>query len=463
MATGHNLVVGLKKNANTWGTGLAVLAGAGDGIEVDSESLAIDAQLIENVGLFGQGTQRPSKLGEKLLAGDLPCPLYYVGLETAVALAMGATGGAPSQLGGTTAYELSILLAASLAGEHSTIAMGGVDHPSVREIAFSKGNGFTFDFQRNQLAKLTLPQVGYDLFNNVGAPDPDLVVVAVEPTDVTLTIAAQPSHPSFLTITVTDSDTSITEYIVTITGLDDDGNYATETYTLSSDGLTWTSSIRWSSITALVGSGLAGTATSDTIEVGVQPGVNNVNTYTSITVPTTADYELVAFDQVRIWMNEQSAGALDLTASTDEFFMDAIRVTLNPSLVQNVTTRFGNRVEEPHAGDFKKVELGFNFPSWDSANNALLRDRLLGKKFKVHIRAQGPLADTGFPLEWSIWLNEVQFGTGSPNAGGPGDIRFDLTGMAHRAIVNPTGLPSWANQQPIALRNVSLRTTDPLA
>jgi len=458
-ATGSNLIVGFKENLNTWGSGEPVVVGAGDGVEVDSESISLDAGLIEHTGLSGQGTMLPAILGEKLTAGDLVCPVYYRGLEVAIAQAMG-TAATPAQQGGTAAYAHAYTMAATTEGKVGTLVMGGANHPAVREIPFAKIGGFTFDIARNAEAKVTFPVVGFDAYLNADTPTTVGLVASIEPADTTHTIVGQPLNPSRVTLLITDGDVSITEYIVTITGTDDEGNYAVEAYTLSTDTLAWISTTRWSAITSVIGTGLAGTTAGDTLIMGYEYGINNVSNYTSIGIPTTADYQLASFDQFSVWMNEQSGGALTTTeGSADEVYPDSIRISLNRSLSQNVTTRFGRQIDEPHGTNFAAVEVGLNFPNWNTESQAVLRDRLQGKQFKVFVKASGPLADTGFALEWSFWANAVQFGSGSPNAGGPGDMRFDATGTAHRVLTAATGRPAWADNQPLSLYNINLRTT----
>lgn len=464
MATGNNLLVGFKKHTNTWGYGAAggaVACVAGDGLEVDAEAIRIEPTLVQNRGLSGSGTRLPSTLGNKLVSGDLgPCPLYYRGLEVPIALAMG-TAVAPAQQGATAAYSHQYNLKSSHAGLYGTLALPGADHPAVREIPHAKIGGFTFDFTPNELARVTFPIVGFDMFVNEGSPDTDYIVTSAPVADGVFAIAAQPTAPTFLTITVTDADASVTEFIVTFVGADENGDYQTETYQLTVDTKVWTSKKRWSALTSVTGSGLTGTAVGDTIVVGILPGMNNASTISTISLPSTADHELVRFDQVRVWANAQSGA--DFVAG-DEIFVDSVRIALNLALrTDKVTTRYGNRIDQPNSNDFKSATIGFRFPEWDSDNVTWLQQRLKAGKQKVKVTVQGPLADTGYPLEVSFFLNNVQFTSHGLNVSGPGEIGFDLEGEAHRALAAATGAPAWSDLQPISVRIMNLRTTSALA
>jgi hypothetical protein len=464
MAVGSTLLVGFKKHTNTWGAGAAfgaVEVGAGYGIEVESESIKIDPTLILNKGLSGAGTRLPGTLGNKLVSGDLVCPLYYRGLETLIALAMG-TAVAPAQQGGTAAYEHAYNLIASHAGLYGTLVLPGSDHPAVREVPHAKVGGFTFDFTPNELAKLTVPFVGFDLLLNEGSLDADGIMTAVLPANGAQVVAGNPSFPFFLTVLMVDANSSVTEFVLTFVGTDESGDYQTETYTRSTDTKTWTSNKRWLSITSITGSALAGAAEGgDTIQVGYIPGANTLATSASISLPATADHELVRFDQVRVYCNDQ-AGA-DFVAG-DEIFVDKLRISLQLSLrTDKVTTKFGNRIEEPNTNDYKTATIGFSFPEWLSGNQTWLQRRLRAAKQKIKVVVQGPLAATGYPCEISFFLNNVQFTSHTLNVSGPGEIPFDLEGEASRASANPTGLPTWANTQPLSMRLVNLRTTSALA
>lgn len=552
---GSTTIVGFKKNDNAWGD-LPVECGAGDGLEIESESLVLDATLADNVGLSGQGTKRPSTLVAKLCAGDIPCPLYYRGPDLMLAMAFGELV-TPVQQGSSAAYLHGLRMAASLSGIYGTLASGGANHPHVREFPFVKNNGFTLDSKAKDLAKISFPVIAFDMHLNdeddddkivvsksisdqsltvldnpsspghvtvlvtddddsitemvltidgtdnldaplqevytlsvdgkswegsedfktvtavtmtalAGAPtsidtvqvgadsDPDKIVAETEVWPGTLTIAAQPVTPAPVAVTVTDANTSITELLITFLGLDQDGRFATEVYTLSTDGLTWTSDTRWSSIESATMSGHAGASTGDSLKIGVAY-VNDTTSYASISYPATADYQLARFADLKVYLTDQ-AGA-DFTDS-DEIYPESIQIKLDPTLKPDkITTHFGMRVEEPTKDGFSVVTCNISFPQWDAANTAHIRQRMLASRSKILFVFSGPQAASGYPLQYRFFLNNVQFTSGSPNVPGPGQIPLSLDGEAHQASSSPTGLPAWANTQPMSAAVVNLRSS----
>lgn len=459
MATGNNLVAAFKQNTGAW-LGPAVLVGAGDQIEVDAESLQMDVQYIENKGLSGAGTALPAAVGSKLVSGDLgPVPPYYRGLEVLLGLAFGTTP-APSQLGGSAAWRQGYTIKPDVTGKFGTLVFGGSNHPALREIPCAKVDGFTFEISKGDMGKFTFPIVGDRLNFNVGAAIANRIVASVQPADGPYTIAAQPLDPSYVTILIVDANASITEHVVTISGLNDSGDFVQEVYRKTVNGLSWTSTKQFSSIISVVASGTTGTAVGDTIVVGVLNGVNNPTTMASISLPTSADRELVTFPHLTLLIDDQSSGAAPAT----EIFVERLRVQFQRSVRRDRVTTKGKRfVDEPQSTDFLSASIAFDFPEWDSANHALLKDRLMGKKKKVWATLSGPVAASTFALELGFWLNNVQFKSGSVNAGGAGEIPYQVEGQAYRAISNPAGLPAWADANCLSATTVSLRTTAPIS
>ncbi len=94
------------------------------------------------------------------------------------------------------------------------------------------------------------------------------VVASVDIANGTQTIAAQPDYPRTITITVTNTHSDITAGIVTVTGLDLNGQPSVETLDLSS-AFTLTGTHIFASVTSVVVTGLLGATAGDTIAVGI--------------------------------------------------------------------------------------------------------------------------------------------------------------------------------------------------
>jgi len=76
-----------------------------------------------------------------------------------------------------------------------------------------------------------------------------------------------PDVPRNIVINFTDGDTSITAGTVTVTGVDVNGNAATETFDVT-DGLDQVGSVAWATITSIALTGFAGNGAADTLDIG---------------------------------------------------------------------------------------------------------------------------------------------------------------------------------------------------
>lgn len=108
------------KKASVWGE--AVACGANDGILILPPSLKKDrpSQVDDSLGLYFSKDSDP---GEIKVEGDIPAYLRYDSLDLLIALAMGATGGAPVQQGLTSAYKQTFTLSDNLDGLFGTFAL----------------------------------------------------------------------------------------------------------------------------------------------------------------------------------------------------------------------------------------------------------------------------------------------------------------------------------------------------
>ncbi len=115
-ASGVNVKAAVAKAA-TWGT--AVACGADNGILIKPHTLkkTREALIDDSLGLYFPADSVNTQVKA---AGDIPSYLRYDGLDLLIALAMGATGGAPVQQGATTAYSQKFSLADTLDGLFAT-------------------------------------------------------------------------------------------------------------------------------------------------------------------------------------------------------------------------------------------------------------------------------------------------------------------------------------------------------
>jgi hypothetical protein len=302
------------------------------------------------------------------------------------------------------------------------------------------------------------------------------IVRRVLPANGVLTLDAQPGEPSQLKITFTDANNSITEFILTVVGVDPDGNQITSVYQLTVNGglgtNTYITNEVYASVTSITASGIAGAAGAgvDWVQVDPANGINNRTTMPAVTFP--ADRDLVVFGQLQDFLiNDQAAGALtpvdSVLRDNDEFYPSSFFVDVNLSpTVDDVTTRFRTRIDEPVTGGAGHAEtsFGFSFSKYDTRNHSLLKDQLSKGRKKAKVKFVGPLISGGggFPFQLEIYINGLQFGTGAPSHSGVGVMPFDLQGMGHQVDVVPTGFPA-SLKEPIGIDLQTTLSTDPLA
>jgi hypothetical protein len=451
IVTGYGHTCGFLKQPTTpWGTGASALAGAGDGVEFLNESLTADSQLLENMQVSGSPHQLPGVKGNELHAGMIECDCYYQGLEPFLARCFGSES-TPTLVGtSVTTYKRVLKPASDLTGIYGSLVMNS--QVAVREWPYVKVGGVTIDWQDGKITTAKFDLVPFTVNYNQGTAATAAIVAAVLPANGALTIIGTtytPTAPQQVKFTLVHTSGTITAINVTVVGTDKDNNYQSVLYTnpvLSAGPLTYTTIQYWRTVTSITISGLAGTATGETIAAGNSPGINNAATVSSITLPSKRDF--VLFNTLHAWINDQGGIALTGTVGgADETFLQALQVKIDLQLLKSrVTTRFGFLTEEPVINGFVKITGSLKFADWNSDNHPRLREYMAKDLKKMWWRMQGPISDSTtspvIPYEWDFYFNNVQFAKGSPNVSGPGVIPWDLTFQASRALSVPTGFPS---------------------
>ncbi|MBI5634859.1 MAG: hypothetical protein HZA15_15435 [Nitrospirae bacterium] len=145
------------KKATAWGT--AVACGAGNGILILPSGVkkSRGSNVDDSLGLFFPTESDP---GEIKAEGDLKAYLRYDSLDLLIALAMGATGGAPTQQGATTAYAQKFTLADNLDALFATLCVNnGVN---IDEVTSAKVAGFTLKGDVGKPLEITFSVIGND-------------------------------------------------------------------------------------------------------------------------------------------------------------------------------------------------------------------------------------------------------------------------------------------------------------
>lgn len=162
IAKGFLSIAGFKK-ATTWGTPVA--CGAGDGIEILSESIKLDRALIEDMQITGSSSQREGDAGNKIYGGEVPMGARYEGLEVPLALGFG-TAGAPTTVD-TTAKLHKLKLKNDLAGLLATMALQKTFE--VHEFTTVKVLGFSFKCRQGERAEISVRLALHDVNINTAS------------------------------------------------------------------------------------------------------------------------------------------------------------------------------------------------------------------------------------------------------------------------------------------------------
>lgn len=96
----------------------------------------------------------------------------------------------------------------------------------------------------------------------------DNVDISAWAADSTATITANPDKPRVLTFLITDANTSITDFTITVEGTDQD-DYATEETFVFGGGLSQTGKKIFKTVTRVLCVSIAGNGTSDVLDIGV--------------------------------------------------------------------------------------------------------------------------------------------------------------------------------------------------
>jgi hypothetical protein len=149
------------KKAATWGTALA--CGANNGVLILPFGLKKTRGALVDDSL-GNYFAKEQSLGETKVEGTLPMYLRYDGIDLLIALAMGATGGAPVQQGATSAYAQKFTLANSPDGLFATLAVhNGVN---IDEYTSVKATGFALKGEVGKPLQITFDLAAIDRITN---------------------------------------------------------------------------------------------------------------------------------------------------------------------------------------------------------------------------------------------------------------------------------------------------------
>lgn len=442
---GYRIKAALAKQTGAWGLSGGVVLGAGDGVELISSGLAANAALIQNEGVSGSPFRKGGSLGSVLPSGDVDFDVYYrdAGWRAIVAvLGLDTPSGA-----GPYTHDISVV---STPGMQSlTFATPGDE--GVDELNHCKVSGVKLAWDQSAYrGRCTASLVGFEKHLNIGPEDDDFVVASVAAANGPLTVLAAALAefaPSPVMITKVAGVTAIT---FTIVGEDEYGRVRTEVAATADFVSEVYRGYRYfRKITSVTISGLTGTGN---VKVGITGGANNLGTLSAITYAT--DRDVTSFHEMQFFAKPQEDAA-DFVAA-DEYPLSALTLSIQLSPDSRVTTKFGNRIDEPvrGGGGWPEITLGLNVSGFLARHRQAFFDMISKRRVRAKAVLTGPAITGGGTHSLTIFLNGLQLNTGDRQLGGPGVIPFDTEAMASVVSAVPTGFPAGMTY-PIHLRLVN--------
>lgn len=191
---------------------------------------------------------------------------------------------------------------------------------------------------------------------------------------------------------------------------------------------------------------------------------NDTTTIDTITLPSGREFAL--FSQLVMLMNANSGGGL--AAGTDDVYISAFEITIERALEPRVSTRFGNRTDEPIDNGFLKVSGSFTVPAIQNdtvgGNTALdvVQAAATRQKAKFLITSPNLAGASTAYYQHVLWLPNLQLGKGRPGIPGPQGPTRVFPFEAHHVATVPTGFTS-GYLDAVTWENVNVDATDGLA
>lgn len=199
-------------------------------------------------------------------------------------------------------------------------------------------------------------------------------------------------------------------------------------------------------------------------DFSVASSTNTTTTIDTVTVPANSQY-LAPFNHLTFWMNAQTGAALD---STMAYYITEFELSIDRALEGIVTTRFGNRVDEPHLAGFTKVTLRVTFGHFQDGtggNLSLVADQLAGTEKKARLNLTSTVlagAATSYYAR-TFWLPRIiARPADKPKLVGPGNWSWSQTFDCYHVGTIPTGFTA-AYVTAVNQDVVNQRATDALA
>jgi hypothetical protein len=160
-----------------------------------------------------------------------------------------------------------------------------------------------------------------------------------------------------------------------------------------------------------------------------------------------------------MYLNTQAGAA---PVGGDLIYVSKFSVKFSRAQEGDLTTMYGTYIEEPTPTANATVEGSFDVPSYGSEHAGLVSALASKAEQKVKVVCTGPVCDGAYNYSFTVYLNNVQLSTGTPNVKDRGKVPLSVAFTAHSASAAPTGWPA-AGTEAMILEVINKRNTDALA
>lgn len=189
---------------------------------------------------------------------------------------------------------------------------------------------------------------------------------------------------------------------------------------------------------------------------------NTTTTIDSVTLPSNREFAL--FSQAAFRINANSGGGL---SASEDVYITAFELTVERPYDARVSTRFGDKTDEPIPSGFAKVSGSVTVPALDSGTGGATgfyawQKALTALKAKLIITSPNLAGAATQYYQHVLWLPSLQLGKGRPGIPGPQGETVTFPFTANHVTSVPTGFTSGYTGA-VVWEVFSQKSGDPLA
>ena len=195
------------------------------------------------------------------------------------------------------------------------------------------------------------------------------------------------------------------------------------------------------------------------LNINTSSGTNELTGIPDIDLPADAGITFANFNHLEVAEND--AESADFTPVTDDLYVSSVSLNVNQNFpTDDVTTQYAPFIDEPIRDGFAEVTGTLNFSKLtDETQIALMLSK--GRR-KMKWTFTGPVAHSTQMYSLVLYFSNVQYESGSYNAGGPQRVPQTLNFRAHLV---PSGTPhtGFSYADALYIEVINRQSADPLA